>query len=74
VEPERPALRLPSRTRTLAAAVLVAAAVVWPLVNSGMEGAVLVAFTPDHGLTLADLLSPAAVALAVLLLLTGRRH
>lgn len=58
--------------RTVAAALLVVAAAVWARVNGPFEGRVLLVFTPDHGFTEADLLSVAAVALAVLLLLAGR--
>lgn len=47
-------------------------AVIWVLVNP-VEGATLVVVTPDHGLTVADLLSFAALAVAAGLLVPGRR-
>jgi hypothetical protein len=61
------------RTRVVTAAVLVLAAVVWVLVNGPVEGPVLVVVSPDHGLTVADLFSVAAVLVAVLLLLSDHR-
>ncbi|GAB2641277.1 hypothetical protein ABI214_00495 [Prescottella soli] len=48
-----------------AAAALVFVAAVWVFVNGPLEVGVLWTFTPDHGLTVADLLSLAAWAIAV---------
>lgn len=52
---------------------LVVVAVIWVLVDGPVEGATLVVVTPDHGLTVADLLSFAALAVAAVLLVSGRR-
>lgn len=52
----------PGRVAVVAVA---AAGVAWWLVNGPVEGAVLVVVTPTHGLTVADLLVPPAVAVAV---------
>lgn len=49
-------------------------AVVWVLVNGPVEGPILIVFTPDHGLTLADLPSLAAGLVAVALLWPRRRR
>jgi hypothetical protein len=43
---------------------LAAAAGVWVAVNGPVEGPVLVVFTPEHGLTVADLPAIAAVIVA----------
>lgn len=59
--------------KTIIAVLLVAAAVVWFLVNDPVEGRTLLVVTPQHGLTEADLLSIAAVALAAVLVVTDRR-
>jgi hypothetical protein len=48
---------------------LVAAAVIWLLVNAPVEGRVLLVLTPDHGITVADLQSFAAIIVAGLILL-----
>ncbi len=59
--------------RTVVALALVVFAVIWVLVNGPFEGPTLVVVTPDHGLTVADLLSLVAFAVAAVVLLTGRR-
>jgi hypothetical protein len=43
---------------------LAVAAAVWVAVNGPVEGPVLVVFTPEHGLTVADLPAIAAVIVA----------
>jgi hypothetical protein len=53
--------------RRVLAAILVVLGVVWLLVNGPVEGAILLKFDADHGLTVADLLSLAAFAMAVVL-------
>ena len=54
------------------AAGLVLAAIVWVFVNGQVpEGRVLLVLTPSHGITVADLPSIAAIALAGLLLLSS---
>lgn len=53
--------------RQAVAVLLVVAAVVWVLVNGPVEGPTLIVFSPSHGLTVADLPSLAAGAVAVLL-------
>lgn len=50
--------------RRMLAGVLVVLGVVWLLVNGPLEGPTLVTFDVKHGLTVADLLSLAAFALA----------
>lgn len=62
-------------TRRRAAALLafVACALVWARANQGMEGAVLVTVSPEHGLTLADLLPPALTALVLARTAASRR-
>lgn len=55
------------------AALLVAAAVVWGLVNKPYEVATLVVLSPSHGITVADLPSIAAVLVALALVLPRRR-
>jgi hypothetical protein len=60
----------PGRTRAVA---FVACAVVWARANHGLEGFVLVTVSPEHGLTVADLLPPALLALVLArLAVTGR--
>lgn len=54
--------------------MLLLAAVGWLFVNGPIEGPVLWEISPDHGVTVADLGSVAAVLLAALLLLGGRRR
>ncbi|RDI32357.1 hypothetical protein DEU38_10388 [Rhodococcus sp. AG1013] len=48
-----------------AATALVSVAVVWVFANGPLEGGVLWSLSPEHGLTVSDLLSVAAVAIAV---------
>jgi hypothetical protein len=55
---------LSGRSKLAGAGALAALSVAWLLVNSPMEGAVLVAFTPDHGITGGDLTGFAGLALA----------
>ncbi|BBY28633.1 hypothetical protein [Mycolicibacterium sediminis] len=50
--------------RPLSLGVLLTSAVVWPLTNGPLEGPVLWTLSADHGITVSDLLSVAAVALA----------
>ena len=60
-----------SRSRRSWLAVgLIAAAVVWVLVNGPVEGPVLLVLTPSHGITVADLPSMAALVIAGLLFLS----
>jgi hypothetical protein len=47
---------------------LIAAAVIWVLVNGPVEGSVLLVLAPSHGITLADLPVLAALVIAGLLL------
>jgi hypothetical protein len=54
------------------AGALVVGGVVWVLVNQPVEGPVLLSFTPDHGLTVADLFSIAAFIIALVLVLPTR--
>jgi hypothetical protein len=54
--------RRPGWTR---AAAFVACTLVWARANHGLEGFVLVTVTPEHGLTVADLLPPALLALVL---------
>jgi hypothetical protein len=56
------------------AAALVVGAVIWVLVNGPVEGRVLFVIDRDHGITVADLLSVAAVLVAGQLLLSTRRR
>lgn len=61
------------RRRRVLAAWLVVLAVVWVFVNSPVEGPTLLVLSPTHGITAADLLSVAAVLVAVGLVLPRRR-
>ena len=51
----------------MGAGILIIAAVTWSRINGPYEGFVLVVFDQDHGLTLADLPSIAAVVVAAAL-------
>lgn len=62
------------RARVVTAAALVVGAVIWVLVNGPVEGKVLVVLDRNHGITVADLLSVAAVLVAGQLLLSTRRR
>jgi hypothetical protein len=57
----------------LVAVGLVAAAVIWVLVNGPVEGPTLLVLAPSHGITVADLLSVCALVIAGLLLCSSRR-
>jgi hypothetical protein len=48
--------------------VLILLCVVWLLVNKPLEGPVLVVVSRGHGITLSDLLAPAGMAFAAVLL------
>src|SRR4051794_35981415 len=61
------------RKRT-AAAILVLAAVVWLFVNGPVEGPILVVFSAQHGVTVADLASVLAVLVAGVLVASSRRR
>jgi hypothetical protein len=61
------------RPGPVAVVAVVAAGVAWWLVNGPVEGAVLHVVTPTHGLTVADLLVPPLVGLAVLAAVLRRR-
>jgi hypothetical protein len=52
------------RTGRTGAAVLAVASVVWFFVNRPMEGSVLVRLSEDHGITAADLVGLAGLAIA----------
>ncbi|RYU10602.1 hypothetical protein [Nocardioides iriomotensis] len=52
------------RTGRAGAVALALLSVAWLLVNGPVEGLVLLRFTPDHGLTGADLAGLAGLALA----------
>lgn len=53
----------------------VLAGTAWLLLDGPIEGPVLVALTPDHGLTLSDLVAlPAALVVSCLLVLRARRE
>jgi hypothetical protein len=56
----------------LLAVGLVAAALIWVLVNGPVEGPVLLILAPSHGITVADLPSLAALVIAGLLLFSTR--
>jgi hypothetical protein len=56
----------------LVAVGLVAAALIWVLVNGPVEGPVLLVLAPSHGITVADLSSLAALVIAGLLLFSTR--
>ncbi len=56
------------RSRIVVALGLVAAAVLWLLVNKPLEGPTLIAFDDTHGLTVGDLPALAALVLAGLLI------
>jgi hypothetical protein len=62
------------RRRRVTAAVLVVFAVVWVFVNEPVEGPTLLVLSRTHGITAADLLSVAAVIVAIGLLLPRRRR
>lgn len=64
---------LAPRPRTILAVALVVVAGIWVLVNGPVEGPTMVVVTPDHGLSVADLFSLLALAVAAVLLLTSRR-
>ncbi len=64
---------LSSRSGSAGAGAVAALSVAWLLVNSPMEGPVLVAFTPDHGITGGDLTGFAGLALAAARLVAVRR-
>jgi hypothetical protein len=52
------------RTGRIGAGVLAVASVVWFFVNSPMEGSVLFVLSADHGVTAADLVGLAGLAIA----------
>ncbi len=60
--------------RAVSGSALIAAAVVWALVNGPVEGPVLIAFGRGHGLTVADLPSVAAGLFGGWLITRRRRH
>jgi hypothetical protein len=57
------------RLRRAAAVLLLPASLAWVLFNGTLEGAVLLTFSTDHGLTVSDLLGVVGVAVAVTMLL-----
>lgn len=59
-----------ARPRPPVVLAFVACSLLWSRANSAFEGGVLVSFSPEHGLTVADLLPP---ALAGLILLRARK-
>ena len=64
---------MPSLRRVLLAILLVLGGLVWLRVDQRLEGGVLLVVTPQHGLTVADLLSLAAFAVAAILVWPERR-
>jgi hypothetical protein len=52
----------------------VACALVWARANQALEGAVLITLSPEHGLTVPDLLPPALTALILARSAGGRRR
>ena len=48
------------------ATAFVVCTVMWARANQGLEGSVLWTVTPEHGLTVADLLPPALLALVLI--------
>jgi hypothetical protein len=62
----------PKTWRKWLAVGLVGAAVVWIFVNKSVEGPVLLALGPHHGITVADLVSIALLIIAGLLVLPSR--
>lgn len=60
------------RMQLVAGAVLLALALVWPVVNGPYEGPILWTPVRDHGLTLGDLLSVPGFAVAAVLLVSSR--
>ena len=65
--------RSPSGPRRVLAGVLVVLAVVWVLVDKPVEGPTVLVLTRHHGVTVADLLSVAALLAAVVLWTVPRR-
>lgn len=63
-----------SLSRYLVGAVLAVLALGWTRVNSAVEGPTLISFTPNHGFTVADLPSAAALVVAAWIFLTAHRH
>ncbi|MEJ5912947.1 hypothetical protein [Pseudokineococcus sp. 1T1Z-3] len=61
------------RPGALAVLVVAAAGVAWWLVNGPVEGAVLLVVTRTNGLTVADLLVPPLLAVAVAAAVVDRR-
>jgi hypothetical protein len=66
-----PRASLPITWRKWLAVGLVAAAVIWIFVNQSVEGPVLLTLSPNHGITVADLLSIALLIIAGLLVLSS---
>ncbi|MEJ5946770.1 hypothetical protein WDZ17_15845 [Pseudokineococcus basanitobsidens] len=62
------------RPGPLAVVAVAAAGVAWWLVNGPVEGPVLHVVSPSHGLTVADLLVPPALAVAVVAAALARRR
>jgi len=64
---------LPRTAGRVAALVLTGLGVAWLLVNGPMEGATLLIIEPGHGITVADILSVGAFAVAGSTLVRSRR-
>ncbi|GAA1885429.1 hypothetical protein [Williamsia serinedens] len=64
------ALLRPSVRAAVACAVVAIAWVIW---NGPIEGAVLVSFTPDHGITESDVLGAVALVIAGATVVRARR-
>ena len=62
------ALGARGRGRRVAAVLLLPVAVAWVLFNGPIEGAILLTFSSDHGLTVSDLLAVVAVLVAAVVL------
>jgi len=65
---------LSDRTGRAGAVALALASVLWFLVNTSMEGPVLIRFTAEHGLTAADLAGFAGLGIAAWRFSAGRRR
>ncbi|MCU1672031.1 MAG: hypothetical protein JWN77_144 [Frankiales bacterium] len=65
--------RRPGRLAAAGAVVTVVIALVWDRHSAPYEGPAIVALTPDHGITVIDLLLPVSVAVAAAVLYRFRK-